>query len=199
MTQQTNATNTIDRTFFDLISLLPLFKKQCSDQIITAAELLVKAFSRGNKILICGNGGSAADSQHIAAEFVSSFSKSIKRRALPAIALTVDTSIITACSNDYSFDKIFERQVEALGLAGDILLVLSTSGESVNCLRAAEHARRIGMQVIALTKIDSKLCDHVDICITVPSENTQYIQECHMIAYHLLVEIVETQMFGEIK
>jgi len=186
----------IDGTFSEPFTLLPSFKKQCSGQIIAASEILIKAFSCDKKLLICGNGGSAADSQHLAAEFVSSFSKSMQRKALPAIALTVDSSIITAYSNDFSFDRIFERQIEALGLAEDVLLVLSTSGDSVNCLQAAKKARSARMKIIAFTKSDSKLCDYADVCITVPSSNTQHIQECHMIAYHLLVEIVEKQMFG---
>ena len=196
MTLENKAIDLIDGAFSELFTLLPSFKQQCSGQIIAASEILINAFACDKKLLICGNGGSAADSQHLAAEFVSSFSKSMQRKALPAIALTVDSSIITAYSNDFSFDQIFERQIEALGLAEDVLLVLSTSGDSVNCLRAAKKARSAGMKVIAFTKSNSKLCDYADVCIMVPSSNTQHIQECHMIAYHLLVEIVETQMFG---
>jgi phosphoheptose isomerase len=196
MTLENKAIDLIDGTFSELFTLLPSFKKQCSSQIIAASEILINAFACDKKLLICGNGGSAADSQHLAAEFVSSFSKSMQRKALPAIASTVDSSIITAYSNDFSFDQIFERQIEALGLAEDVLLVLSTSGDSVNCLRAAKKARSAGMKIIAFTKSNSKLCDYADVCIMVPSSNTQHIQECHMIAYHLLVEIVETQMFG---
>ena len=179
MTLENKAIDLIDVTFSELFTLLPSFKKQCSSQIIAASEILINAFACDKKLLICGNGGSAADSQHLAAEFVSSFSKSMQRKALPAIALTVDSSIITAYSNDFSFDQIFERQIEALGLAEDVLLVLSTSGDSVNCLRAAKKARSAGMKVIAFTKSNSKLCDYADVCIMVPSSNTQHIQECH--------------------
>lgn len=138
MNLENKAIDLIDGTFLQLSNLLPSFKKQCSSQIIAASEILINAFTCNKKLLICGNGGSAADSQHLAAEFVSSFSKSMQRRALPAVALTVDSSIITAYSNDFSFDQIFERQIEALGMADDVLLVLSTSGNSVNCLQAAK-------------------------------------------------------------
>lgn len=199
MNHKNQTINVIDGAFSEILTLLPLFQEQSRDQLIATAELLVNTFSSGNKLLICGNGGSAADSQHIAAEFVSSFSKAIQRKGLPAISLTVDTSVITAYANDYSFNGVFERQVEALGVAGDVLLVLSTSGESVNCLQAAKKARSSGLKVIALTKSNSILCEYADLNITVPSKNTQHIQECHMIAYHILVELIELQMFGDLK
>jgi phosphoheptose isomerase len=182
--------------FSEILELIPQFKTNCTEQILVAANLLVKAFTQGSKLLICGNGGSAADAQHLAAEFVSSFSKSIKRRALPAIALTVDTSIITAYSNDFSFDQIFERQVEAYGVSGDVLIILSTSGESINCINAAKKAKQSGIFIIAFTKLQSKLSKLADVSIEVPSENTQHIQELHMLAYHLIVEIVEIELFG---
>lgn len=158
------------------------------------AMLISSAFKSGNKLLICGNGGSAADSQHIAAEFVSAFSKKISRKGLPAIALTVDSSILTAYSNDFGFDGVFSRQVEALGSMNDILLVLSTSGNSKNCLMAVEQAKNIGMKTLGFCGIDGDLKTKVDVCLNVESRNTQHIQEIHQLAYHALVELVENQI-----
>ena len=158
------------------------------------ATLISGAFKSGNKLLICGNGGSAADSQHIAAEFVSAFSRNISRPGWPAIALTVDSSILTAYSNDFGFEGIFSRQVEALGLKNDILLVLSTSGNSKNCLVAVEQAKNLGMITLGFCGIDGDLKSMVDVCLSVESRNTQHIQEIHQLAYHSLVELVETQM-----
>ena len=153
------------------------------------------AFTSGHKLLICGNGGSAADAQHLAAEFVSAFSKKLKRGGLAAIALTTDTSILTAFSNDFDFDGVFARQVEALGKKGDILLTLSTSGESINCINAVLQAKNLGMTTLAFTGLEGKLIDLVDVCLRVRSTNTQHIQEVHQVAYHLLVGLIETELF----
>jgi len=175
----------------ELKELLLEFESQCEIQLILAAELIVATLMNGGKILICGNGGSAADSQHFAAELVSSFSKNVRRRAISAIALTTDTSILTALSNDFSFEKVFMRQVEAHGSSKDLLIVISTSGKSKNCLLAVEQAKNIGLKTIALTSAGAEVSKIVDISIEVPSQNTQHIQECHMITYHILSEIIE--------
>jgi D-sedoheptulose 7-phosphate isomerase len=167
----------------------------CADSIEKSALLISQCFAQGGKILICGNGGSAADSQHFAGEFVSSFAKDLDRKALPAIALTVDTSIITAISNDKSFEMVFSRQVEAIGRTGDVLIVLTTSGSSRNCLEAVSKAKELGLKTIAFTKLGGDIAKIVDSAIEIPSENTQHIQECHMVSYHILTELVENTLF----
>jgi D-sedoheptulose 7-phosphate isomerase len=160
----------------------------------TMAAIISDAFKSGNKLLICGNGGSAADSQHLAAEFVSAFSKEISRRGLPAIALTVDTSILTAYANDFGFEGVFSRQIEALGSKNDVLLVLTTSGNSKNCLVAVDQAKSMGMKTLGFSGNDGKLKSKVDVCLCINSSNTQHIQEIHQLAYHALVGLVENQM-----
>ncbi len=180
----------------ELIDILPVFSKESGESIEAVADLIAKCFLSDGKVLICGNGGSAADSQHFAAEFVSAFSRDIVRRGLPAIALTVDTSFITAYSNDFKFGGIFSRQVEALGRPGDILIALTTSGSSENCLQAVYKAKEKGLSTIAFTRTSGAIASEVDICIEVPSSNTQHIQECHMVAYHIITELVEDTLFG---
>lgn len=179
----------------ELVNVLSNFVSVDKESIIEAALLISEAYSNGNKVLICGNGGSAADSQHLAAEFVSSFSKDIKRKALSAIALTTDTSVITAFSNDYNFDGVFARQVEAHGKPGDILIVFTTSGSSKNCINAVFQASKLSMKTIAFTRKSALISKEVDIAIEVPSGDTQHIQECHLFSYHLLAEIVENSLF----
>ena len=179
----------------ELVNVLSNFVLVDKESIIEAALLISEAYSNGNKVLICGNGGSAADSQHLAAEFVSSFSKDIKRKALSAIALTTDTSVITAFSNDYNFDGVFARQVEAHGKPGDILIVFTTSGSSKNCINAVFQASKLSMKTIAFTRKSALISKEVDIAIEVPSGDTQHIQECHLFSYHLLAEIVENSLF----
>lgn len=179
----------------ELVNVLSNFVSVDKESIIEAALLISEAYSNGNKVLICGNGGSAADSQHLAAEFVSSFSKDIKRKALSAIALTTDTSVITAFSNDYNFDGVFARQVEAHGKPGDILIVFTTSGSSKNCINAVFQASKLSMKTIAFTRKSALISKEVDITIEVPSHDTQHIQECHLFSYHLLAEIVENSLF----
>ena len=168
---------------------------KCNQEILDTATMIVGCFKNGNKVLICGNGGSAADSQHFAAEFVSSFSKKFNRRSYPAIALTSDVSIITAYANDFSFDGVFARQVESLGQKGDILIAITTSGSSKNCLIAVEQAKRQGLKTLALTKSGGEIANKVDISIQVPSNDTQHIQECHVISYHIIAGLVEELMF----
>ena len=149
----------------------------CAGSIAKAAEVIAGVFLSSGKLLLCGNGGSAADCQHMAAEFVSRFSKDLERRALPAIALTTDTSFLTAFSNDCGFEGIFERQVEALGSPGDLLIGISTSGNSPNVIRAVEAAKKRNMHTIALTGNGGRLAAISEIVIAVPSADTQYIQE----------------------
>jgi D-sedoheptulose 7-phosphate isomerase len=166
-------------------------------EIEAVGESLIYGFRNGGKLLICGNGGSAADSQHLAAEFVSSFEYGLSRKSLPAISLTVDSSILTAISNDFSFDLVFSRQVEALGVIGDMLLTISTSGKSQNCIQAVEAAKKIGLTTLSLTRQDSPLYDASDLAIGVPSTNTQRIQECHIVAYHILAGLVDSEFMKE--
>ena len=190
---------TIEMRFNELVTLLPKFKLHAEKTIEEAALLISNAFKKGNKILICGNGGSAADSQHFAAEFVNAFSKEIKRKALPAIALSTDTSIITAIANDFTFDNVFSRQVEAYATPGDVLVVFTTSGSSINCINAVASAKVLGVTSIAFTQESAEISNLVDLCIEVPSVNTQHIQECHMLAYHVITELVENNLFGDSK
>jgi D-sedoheptulose 7-phosphate isomerase len=155
---------------------------------------LASALKRGNKILLCGNGGSAADCQHIAAEFIGRFKQ--ERPSLPAIALTTDTSILTALSNDYSFELVFARQVEGLGKEGDILIAISTSGNSNNVLHAARKAKEMGITVIGLTgRSGGKLRNLADFIFSAASEKTPHVQEMHITALHAVSEAVETLLF----
>lgn len=171
-----------------------LAREQASE-IARAGAALVDAFRSGKKVLLFGNGGSAADAQHIAAEFVGHFVK--ERRPLPAIALSTDTSALTAIGNDYSFEDVFSRQVRALGLPGDVAIAISTSGKSANVVRAAETAREAGLRTIALTGGDGgKLASAVDLAIVVPSGVTARIQECHIAIGHVLCEYVDEELFG---
>lgn len=161
-----------------------------NDVISEIALRCREALASGKKILFCGNGGSAADSQHLAAEFVGRFQK--ERRALPAIALTTDTSILTAVGNDYGYDTIFERQVNALGQMGDVLIGISTSGNSPNVVKAIEAARNLRMHTIGFTGQGggemAKLCD---ICFSVPYKVTARVQEMHILVGHIICELVE--------
>ena len=167
----------------------------CSQSLEDAVELLVTAFSSGNKFLLSGNGGSAADCQHMATEFVSRLTKDFERPGLPAIALTTDTSFLTAFSNDTGFEGIFERQVQALGKPGDLLIGISTSGNSLNVIRAVEAARTAGIRTLVLTGQDGRLKDLGDAAISIPSDDTQHIQEAHLAVEHLLCHLAERQVF----
>jgi len=171
------------------------FIEENEEKLKKAIEVIYNALKNGNKILICGNGGSAADSQHFAAEIVGRFK--LERNGLPAIALTTDTSILTAIGNDYGFDKIFERQVEALGKEGDVLVGISTSGNSENVIKAVNKAKEMGIYTIGLLgKGGGKLKDIVDLALIAPSNNTARIQECHLTIYHVICEEVEKRLFG---
>jgi D-sedoheptulose 7-phosphate isomerase len=164
--------------------------------IVKATEILVDAFNQGNKVLLFGNGGSAADAQHIAAEFVGRFA--FNRPALPALALSENSSSLTAIGNDYGFDVVFSRQIEALGRLGDVAIGISTTGDSPNVLRAVLAAKKVGLQTIALTGCTGgKLESVVDHCVLVPSNETPRIQECHILIGHILSELVEQTIFHE--
>jgi D-sedoheptulose 7-phosphate isomerase len=171
-------------------------RETCLDDVVAAAEVMAATLHRGGKVLICGNGGSAADAQHLAAELVSCITRDRVRQALPAVALTTDSSIITAIGNDFGFDGVFERQVESLGRPGDVLLAISTSGNSENVLRAVGRARQQGMRTIALTGGDGgKLRGDVDVTICVPGEVTSHTQEAHIAVEHALATLVEEELF----
>jgi phosphoheptose isomerase len=159
--------------------------------IAAAAEIVVATFRGGGKMLLCGNGGSAADCQHMAAELVGRLNREIVRPALPAIALTTDTSFLTAHANDVGFDDVFARQVQALGSRGDVLIAISTSGRSPNIIVAVERARTIGLAVVALTGPDGPLADAADVAVRVPTSDTQLIQQTHLAVEHLICELVE--------
>ena len=185
----------IEQRFKEHIAVSSKSLLECQDQIIKVSNLLIEVLESGNKLLICGNGGSAADSQHFAAELVSSFSKNKNRNGIPAIALTTDTSVITAYSNDFDFEGIFARQVNALGFPGDCLVVLSTSGNSKNCIKAVEEAKAKGLRTVALLGDSGLLRNLADQVISVPSSNTQNIQEMHILTYHILSELIEEVLF----
>jgi phosphoheptose isomerase len=168
-------------------------------QIISqAAEVMVNGLLSGNKILSCGNGGSAGDSQHFAAEMLNRFEN--ERPSLPAIALTTDTSTITSIANDYSYSDIFSKQIKALGQRGDILLAITTSGNSVNILKAIEAAHDRQMQVIALTGREGGeipgLLHEGDIEIRVPANSTSRVQETHLLIIHCLCDLIDYRLFG---
>jgi D-sedoheptulose 7-phosphate isomerase len=159
---------------------------------------MVEALQRGNTLLFAGNGGSAADSQHIAGEFISRFH--FDRPALPAIALTVDTSVLTAIGNDYGYELVFSRQIDALGRRGDIFVAISTSGNSPNILAGIAAAKKKGIMVVGLTgRSGGKMKSMCDECLCVPSDETPRIQEGHLVTYHLLCGFVEETLFAERK
>ncbi len=166
--------------------------------IAEAVDLMFAALSNGNRILACGNGGSAGDCQHFAAELVGRFER--ERLPLPAIALTTDTSILTAVGNDYSFKEIFSKQVQALGQAGDVLLAISTSGNSANVVAAVEAALERDMRVVALTGkgggVMAEILTDADVHICVPHDRTARIQEVHLLTIHCLCDGIDVGLFG---
>lgn len=167
--------------------------KRNVDLIVKSAELIIKAFQSGKKIFFCGNGGSAADSQHIAAEFVGRFQK--ERKAWPAIALTTDTSALTALGNDYSFDIVFSRQLQALAEPGDVLVAISTSGNSKNVIEAIKYAKGNGILVIVVTGgSGGAMAPLADIALIVASAKTARIQESHLVMFHAICELVENTL-----
>jgi D-sedoheptulose 7-phosphate isomerase len=171
--------------------------EKCAGDISKAIDLIIKALNQKKKILLCGNGGSAADAQHLATEFVIRLNPKIKRPGLPAIALTTDTSNLTAGANDLGYDQVFARSVEALGNEGDVLIGISTSGNSASVNNAFAKAKEHKMATIAfLGKDGGKSKDAVDLAIIVPSDDTQRIQEGHITIGHIIFQEVEQEMFG---
>lgn len=169
---------------------------QLENVVQTAIEAVEGALRRGNKIIFCGNGGSAADAQHLAAELVGRYQ--LDRAPLPALALTVDTSALTAIANDYSFDEVFARQLGGVGQAGDVLVAISTSGNSKNVIRAVEVAREKGIKAVGLTgKSGGLLRQLCDICICVPSDQTNHIQEMHIAIGHVICGEVERALCAD--
>lgn len=165
-------------------------------RIVEAVQMMLAVFRSGGKILFCGNGGSAADSQHIAAEFIGRFQK--ERRSLPAIALTTDSSILTALGNDYGYDVVFARQVEGLGRPGDLLVGISTSGNSRNVIEAVKKAQTMGIKTISLTGgTGGELAQLTDINLNVPSKVTARIQESHLCMEHVICDLVEEVLSRE--
>ena len=166
-------------------------------EIAAAGLLICEALRAGNKILLCGNGGSAADAQHIAAELVGRYEQ--QRQAFPAISLTTDTSALTALSNDYGYEEVFARQVAALAKAGDVLIAISTSGKSPNVVKAVEKARALGCKTIALTGCAGEpLASHCDLAVLVPSDRTSRVQEAHITIGHLWCEMVDATLANKV-
>jgi D-sedoheptulose 7-phosphate isomerase len=171
--------------------------KECSEDILSAVNIISDSYKKGKKLLLCGNGGSAADCQHIATEFMIRLSHHINRPALPAIALTTDSSNLTAGGNDIGFENVFARNIEGLGNEGDVLITISTSGNSPNLLKAVEQAKSKGLKVIGfLGGSGGKLKALVNLPIIIPSSNTQRIQEGHITTAHIICELVEDELYG---
>jgi len=189
----------IQQQFFDSADLKYAAAEILAKPIAQAASALLGCITAGGKVLACGNGGSAGDAQHFAAELVGRFER--ERPGLPAVSLTTDTSILTAIANDYDFDVVFAKQVQALGNPGDVLLAISTSGNSANVLKAVEAAHAKDMTVIALTgrnggRMREQLAE-TDVHICVPHERTARIQEVHLLVVHCLCDAVDLQLLGE--
>ncbi|HRD66152.1 MAG TPA: phosphoheptose isomerase [Candidatus Competibacter sp.] len=189
----------VDRHFAASFEAKQRTLRAMGPQIVRAAELMAERLRRGNKILVCGNGGSAADAQHFAAELVNRFE--IERPGLAAIALTTDSSALTSIANDYAFEQVFARQVTALGRSGDVLLAISTSGNSSNVMAAAAAARGLGLATVALTGRDGgRMAEKFiaeDIEIRAAAVATARIQEVHILVIHCLCDLVDELLFGE--
>lgn len=191
-----NDADIINRTFDESRRIIGEMVNGCREPLERIADLLCATLQSSHKILLCGNGGSAADSQHIAAELVVRFQK--ERKGLPAIALTTDTSILTASANDFDFSHVFSRQVEALGQIGDVLIGFSTSGTSKNVIRAIETARIQRMKSIVFSgNRKGPVVSLADEVLEVPSDVTARIQEAHIIAGHILCDLIETRLFPD--
>lgn len=173
------------------------FTKKNVTKLASAAELIAEAFKAGGKLMVIGNGGSAADAQHLAAEFVNRFE--IERPPLPAIALTTDTSILTSIGNDYDFETVFIKQIKAVGKEGDVLLALSTSGTSPNVVKAVGTASKLGIKTVALTgRGGGGLAERVDLVLNVDSNSTPRIQEVHITVCHMICELVDYILFQKV-
>ncbi|MCX7880099.1 MAG: D-sedoheptulose 7-phosphate isomerase [Ignavibacteria bacterium] len=167
--------------------------------IMESGLILARQLAKGHKVMLCGNGGSAADSQHIAAELVIRFRGSVQRRALPAIALTVDTSILTAGANDIGYENVFAREVEALGQTGDVLVGISTSGNSPNVINAVNTAKKLNLITVGLLGSDGGKLSHIcDYSVIVPDKETALVQECHIMIGHIWCEIIEEYLFPDL-
>ncbi len=181
----------IEKTLLEISKNFLNLNDKCSDQIHLASRLMVDAINNNKKIMFCGNGGSAADSQHLSAELIGRYRKN--RRPLPSISLTTDTSSITAISNDFTFDDIFSRQIEALGVSGDILYAISTSGKSRNIINAINVAKKREIIIIGITGANgNEMNDLCDVLIKVPAKRPDRIQEMHIAVGHMLCEIIES-------
>jgi D-sedoheptulose 7-phosphate isomerase len=175
-----------------------LSDKLLISKLVDVSSICINTFKKDGKILIAGNGGSAADAQHFAGELVSRFY--FDRPALSAIALTTDSSILTAIGNDYGYEDVFARQIQAHGRSGDVFIAISTSGNSANILKAIQTAKAIGLVVIGLTgRSGGKMKDMCDVCLCAPSDSTPRIQECHLFFEHTLCACIEESLFGELR
>ncbi|MBK1672537.1 phosphoheptose isomerase [Ectothiorhodospira shaposhnikovii] len=188
----------IRRTFAETVETQQCAALALSDTIEQAAQCILEAFLGGHKLLICGNGGSAADAQHFASELVNRFEH--ERPGLPAVALTTDTSTLTSIANDYAYDQVFARQVRVLGQGGDILVAITTSGHSPNVLEAIKAARERDLRVVAFTGRDggalAGLLSDRDIEIRAPADRTARIQEVHLVVIHVLCDLIDRQLLG---
>jgi len=196
MTQSSDFAQRVRRSIEASIEVkkLLLGNAEVVSAMATVSQILIDALRKGNKPILFGNGGSAADAQHVAAEFVGRFA--FDRPALPALALSVNTSSVTAIGNDYGFDLVFARQIEAFGRAGDVAIGISTSGNSPNVLKAVAVAKKMGLHTVALTgATGGKLKGAVDNCVCAPSSETPRIQECHILIGHIISELVEESIF----
>jgi D-sedoheptulose 7-phosphate isomerase len=184
------------RYLSDIAELLGRVRDECLEDILAAAAHMTAALRAGGKLLICGNGGSAADAQHLATEFMSTLTVDNPRPSIPAIALTTDTSLLTAIANDFGVEGVFARQVESLGRPGDVLIAISTSGNSANVLRAAAEAKDRGLVVVALTGASGgRLAPEAVVAVRIPSTVTAHIQECHLAVEQLLALLVERELY----
>lgn len=184
----------IEKILAESLKVKEAFVRENISELILLADRVAQAFTRDCKLMLCGNGGSAADAQHIAGEFINRFM--LERPPLPALALTTDTSIITCIANDYSFDEVFSKQVKALGMEGDVLLAISTSGNSPNVLLAVKDAQARGIYTAGLTGGDGgKLVDLADMALVVDSKVTARIQETHILAGHIVCQLVDHILF----
>ncbi len=185
----------IERVLRESEEIKQEFFKENMEKILELADEITESLKKKKKILIFGNGGSAADAQHFAGEMVNKFKK--ERSPLPAIALTTDTSVITSIANDFSFDEVFAKQIEAFGNEGDWVIGISTSGASPNVLKAMERAKEMGLKVLFLTGEGGKGFKKADYILSVPSKNTPRVQEIHIFILHILCEIIEYSLFNK--
>ncbi len=187
--------NQIESSLNESISIRTELLSNCVEPVTQIANIMVESFRKGHSLYLMGNGGSAADAQHISGELVGRFKKD--RSPLPALALTTDTSVLTAIANDFGYDQCFERQVDAFVKEGDVVIGLSTSGNSLSIIKAAQTAKKKGAKTIAFTgKGGGRIKEFVDVCLEIPSTDTARIQECHITIGHILCSIIEKELFG---